>query len=239
MPRQQQDSASWGLPSQAWARTLLWLSLLVVNGGGPGGGLGFANIAPLPEETTRSQRMLPSSCPAELGEADLVGGPKTRTTIVIWKSKSKLGFYVENELAQVGEGHDACFDAVLGISPALWKAEQRDLGTLEGWYWVIRKLPHERKGFHKAVHLNYPNESDAALALAEGRIDEAEYVRISGAAALGLLAPDVTLGPPIAIHGLGSVSRDWTLGFLGLVDADMDWLYEAVECGETAVHIRP
>ena len=239
------------VPVPMVAVAAVWAGLLVIGNGDRGAVEGLAaNMAPVPRDFFPEDKPaeIASSCPSTLGEDVLAGSPGAETLIVVWKSRYQLGFYRDGKIASTGkseeigtEGRDipACFDVALGFEPEGAKTTQGDGKTPEGWYWMSWKIPHGQTSFYKALYVNYPNAEDAALALGEGRIDQATHDRIASAASKHSTVTDSPLGGLIEIHGSGNSPRNWTLGCVALDNSDMDWLYDAAVSGKTAIRILP
>ncbi|GAA4503287.1 L,D-transpeptidase family protein [Pseudaeromonas paramecii] len=109
----------------------------------------------------------------------------------------------------------------LGSNPLGHKLQQGDGRTPEGRYTIDARRPQSR--FYKALHISYPNEEDRRSAQARG----------------------VSPGSDILIHGqpngseaLGVQSSYWTNGCIGLLNGDMDELWQVVKEG-TPIEIRP
>ena len=206
-----------------------------------------ANVAPVPTDWFPENKPIdlpaeepPETCPDQLPEDIAADSRASGTVIVIWKSKYKIGVYDGGQLAQVPARElPACFDIALGFEPEGAKLTQGDGKTPEGWYWVSWKIPQGQTSYYKALYVNYPNGDDAALALAEGRIDQATHDRIASAASKHSTVTDSPLGGLIEIHGSGSRPRNWTLGCVALDNQNMDWLYDAAVPGGTAIRILP
>ena len=111
----------------------------------------------------------------------------------------------------------------LGKNPIGRKEREGDGKTPEGQYVIDRKIIHS--GFHRALHVSYPNTADRARA-----------------AALG-----VSPGGDIMIHGLknglgwlGPLHRfsDWTQGCVAVTNAEIEEIWDMVREG-TPVKIVP
>jgi hypothetical protein len=118
-----------------------------------------------------------------------------------------------------------------------------DARTPEGAYRVAG--PPRGSRFHQFIPIDYPSLADAEDARTEGRLSEAEYRRIAAAHAQDEPPPaDTALGGYLGLHGEGvrwrgdSRRRDWTLGCIGLADADVDFLAARISVG-TPVSILP
>lgn len=90
--------------------------------------------------------------------------------------------------------------------------------------------------------LDYPNREHTALALHDGRIDQATHDRIQQALAAGRTPPQNTpLGGAIGIHGIGAGDPDlhgefdWTDGCIAITDAQIRALDRWVRPGMTVV----
>lgn len=97
------------------------------------------------------------------------------------------------------------------------KNYQGDDATPEGLYYVTKKLGSGRTKFHKALLINYPNESDRR--------------RYDRAVRSGAIPKNVHIGNLIEIHGDGGRGKDWTNGCIALNNEDMDHLFSMVNTG--------
>ncbi len=104
----------------------------------------------------------------------------------------------------------------LGKNPIGPKEREGDGKTPEGQYVIDRKIM--QSGFHRALHISYPNAADRARA-----------------AALG-----VSPGGDIMIHGLknglgwlGPLHRfsDWTQGCIAVTNAEIEEIWDMVPVG--------
>jgi murein L,D-transpeptidase YafK len=123
------------------------------------------------------------------------------------------------------------------------KLQMGDARTPEGHYRLSG--PARASRFHRFIPFDYPSLADAATAHAHGRLADADYHRIEAAYARGEAPPaDTTLGGHLGIHGEGERWRgdsrllDWTLGCIGLADADVDFIAARSAIG-TPVWIGP
>jgi murein L,D-transpeptidase YafK len=107
-----------------------------------------------------------------------------------------------------------------GLAP---KRREGDLLVPEGRYMIDSRL--ERSGFHRALHVSYPDSADAARARRTG----------------------VKPGHSIMVHGiknglgwLGRLHRaaDWTAGCVAVTNREIEELWSAVPNG-TPIVIRP
>src|SRR5215469_11217340 len=107
-----------------------------------------------------------------------------------------------------------------GLAP---KQKKGDARTPEGRYIVDSR--NAASGYHKALHISYPNDDDRKRAAKHG----------------------VSPGGAVMIHGLpngegwvGSGHRlyDWTLGCIAVTDGEIDEIWTLVPDG-TPVEIRP
>ena len=113
----------------------------------------------------------------------------------------------------------------LGFDPRGHKQREGDGRTPEGWY---RTSDKPWSDFAGAIAVHYPNEHDAATALADGRLDAPQHEVVRDALARDRVPPQQTaLGGEILIHGGGS-REDWTLGCMALEDEDLGRLRTAL-----------
>lgn len=115
------------------------------------------------------------------------------------------------------------YEIALGQQPIGHKTQEGDERTPEGKYKL--DFRNARSIAHRALHISYPNGADIAQAQARG------------------VAP----GGAVMIHGLpnrfgwlGRLHRlfDWTDGCIGVTNAEMDEIWQAVPVG-TPIEIRP
>lgn len=151
------------------------------------------------------------------------------TLIRVYKGERRL------ELWKDGALEHACAVG-LGFSPTGHKEREGDGRTPQGTYYVCTRNDQSR--YYLSLGLSYPNEADAAAALAEGRISPEECEEIAEAIRAGRRPPwNTPLGGEIMIHGRGGGS-DWTAGCVAVDDGDMDILWEHGALG-TVVQIYP
>lgn len=142
------------------------------------------------------------------------GGPVDR--ILLLKGAHKLILFKDGR-------EIATYRVALGRSPVGPKTRAGDHKTPEDFYTLDRK--NSQSGFHRALHVSYPNSVDRERAAKQG------------------LSP----GGEIMVHGikngfgwLGRLHRlvDWTDGCIALTDAEMDQFWDLVPEG-TPIEIRP
>ncbi len=153
--------------------------------------------------------------PAAASRGD--GAPTAKADrVVVFKSERKL-------VLMRGEDVIKVYEVALGRYAKGHKVADGDQRTPEGSYTLDYRLP--RSAFHKAIHISYPNDEDAARA-----------------AALG-----VNPGGRIMIHGLpnkvpaSAVNHpklDWTQGCIAVTNREMDEIWAAVDDG-TPIEIYP
>lgn len=150
-------------------------------------------------------------------------------SIVVKKSQRLL------ELWQGGEVLIS-FPIGLGWAPEGHKQVEGDGKTPEGEYYVCVK--NYNSAYYLSLGVSYPNKTDAAAALQDGRINRDTYERIASAIDNGQ-SPDwyTPLGGAIMIHGCGSES-DWTAGCIAVDDEVMDYLFTCCSKG-TRITILP
>lgn len=145
---------------------------------------------------------------------------KSERVLELWHGSSLIGSY------SIG----------LGWEPMGHKQVEGDGRTPEGEYYVC--LRNGNSKFYKSLGVSYPNKTDAAAALEDGRIDQSTYNRIAQAIDHGE-CPDwyTPMGGNILIHGLGGTS-DWTAGCVGVDNDVMDILFDYCPIG-TRITILP
>jgi hypothetical protein len=92
-----------------------------------------------------------------------------------------------------------------------------DGATPEGVYRVLSKKDREDTSYHKALLLDYPNESDRQRFLRAKRE--------------GRIPSQARPGGLIEIHGDGGRGTDWTDGCVAVLNHEMDSLFEELSVG--------
>jgi murein L,D-transpeptidase YafK len=156
--------------------------------------------------------------------------------IEVEKSKRRLRAYCEG-------GAVVEMTAAVGRENEGTKLFAGDQRTPEGEYRVSE--PARQSRFHLFLPIDYPSRADAQWGYVQGRISARDYQRIVAAHDRGRPPPgDTALGGEIGLHGEGVRWRgdtqhiDWTMGCIGLTDADISFLVEHTEVG-TRVLILP
>ncbi|MCU1728279.1 L,D-transpeptidase family protein [Pseudomonas sp. 7P_10.2_Bac1] len=111
----------------------------------------------------------------------------------------------------------------LGKQPKGPKLQEGDKRTPEGLYWVDWRKRSEK--FNLAMHINYPNVTDAAAARRAG-VNPGSMIMIHG-------TPDSAENPEELFHTL-----DWTDGCIAMKNYEMREVWSMVKDG-TLVEIRP
>jgi len=111
----------------------------------------------------------------------------------------------------------------LGKQPKGPKLQEGDKRTPEGLYWVDWRKRSDK--FNLAMHINYPNITDAAKARREG-VNPGSMIMIHG-------TPDSEDNPEELFHTL-----DWTDGCIAMKNYEMREVWNMVKDG-TMVEIRP
>jgi L,D-peptidoglycan transpeptidase YkuD (ErfK/YbiS/YcfS/YnhG family) len=96
-----------------------------------------------------------------------------------------------------------------------WVGDKRvkgDKATPEGMYRIVKKFGSNKTKYHKALLINYPNETD--------REEFKQEI------AKGTLPRSAKIGSLIEIHGDGGRGVDWTEGCIALTDSEMDVVYK-------------
>jgi L,D-peptidoglycan transpeptidase YkuD (ErfK/YbiS/YcfS/YnhG family) len=96
-----------------------------------------------------------------------------------------------------------------------WVGDKRvkgDKATPEGMYKIVKKFGSNKTKYHKALLINYPNETDREEFKKE--------------IAQGTLPRSAKIGSLIEIHGDGGRGVDWTEGCIALTDSEMDVVYK-------------
>lgn len=111
----------------------------------------------------------------------------------------------------------------LGKQPKGAKTREGDKRTPEGLYWVDWRKKSDK--FNLAMHISYPNISDAAHARREG-VNPGSMIMIHG-------TPDTEENPESLFHTL-----DWTDGCIAMKNHEMREVWSLAKDG-TLVEIRP
>jgi L,D-peptidoglycan transpeptidase YkuD (ErfK/YbiS/YcfS/YnhG family) len=101
-----------------------------------------------------------------------------------------------------------------------WVGDKRvkgDKATPEGMYRVVKKFGSNKTKYHKALLINYPNETDKE----EFRNEIAK----------GTLPRNAKIGSLIEIHGDGGRGIDWTEGCISLTNSEMDVVFKVAREG--------
>ena len=147
---------------------------------------------------------------------------KTKTSILIEKSKYRLTLYHEGEPLKF-------YPVVFGSNPEGDKLREGDRRTPEGIFKIRDLYPHP--SWSKFIWLDYPNQSS--------------WQKHLEAKKQGKLNWFYPIGGEIGIHGVPNNSdnlidnqTNWTLGCISLKNKDVDEIYQAVSTG-TIVEIIP
>jgi L,D-peptidoglycan transpeptidase YkuD (ErfK/YbiS/YcfS/YnhG family) len=101
-----------------------------------------------------------------------------------------------------------------------WVGDKRvkgDKATPEGMYKIIKKFGNNKTKYHKALLIDYPNETDKE----EFRQEIAK----------GTLPRTAKIGNLIEIHGDGGRGVDWTEGCMALTDSEIDVIFKIAKEG--------
>jgi murein L,D-transpeptidase YafK len=137
-------------------------------------------------------------------------------SIVVEKSTHRMNLFKNGELLRT-------YKVALGRGGPERKSQEGDARTPEGAYYIDSRNP--QSGFHRALHVSYPDANDVAAAQARG----------------------VSAGSDVLIHGirnrlgwLGRLHRlvDWTAGCIAVTDGEMDEIWRVVPDG-TPILIKP
>lgn len=180
--------------------------------------------------TRRAQGHSPvEGCPArveDLPHSDLFDPADPRlqseSLIVVLKQQRRLVLFSGGVRAEAPGHTPACWWVGLASGYVEGHKQRRgDLRTPEGWQ---RTSDRPWSNYYQGISVHYPSAADAERGLTAGLIDAGERDAIVDAHARGQLPPMKTrLGGQIVIHG-GGGRADWTLGCVGMDDADIDAL---------------
>lgn len=159
------------------------------------------------------------------------------TLVVVYKRQQKIGLYKHGKLASLN-GQTACYSMALGSWPYEGKLRMDNQSTPEGWYNVARKRtenPYDlwpSTSFYKALHISYPAKKDVEEAYAQGVIDASVAANLLASIKKGELPNQSTpMGGQILVHGWDD-SLPGTFGCVGMRNADIDLLFDAVKEGD-------
>jgi len=141
---------------------------------------------------------------------------KTVDKILVIKSARRLELISDGKVIR-------SYRISLGKQPKGPKLQEGDKRTPEGLYWVDWRKRSDK--FNLAMHINYPNISDAAKARREG-VNPGSMIMIHG-------TPDSEENPEELFHTL-----DWTDGCIAMKNYEMREVWSMVKDG-TMVEIRP
>lgn len=145
---------------------------------------------------------------------------KGPSLIVVRKADRRLQRFESGRSVQLEDGSNACWPVGLGPAPEGHKFRRGDGRTPEGWYRTSDK-PWSK--WYAAIAIHYPNVIDAEAGRVQGRIKAPVQRQIASALHKDKKPLQNTkLGGEILIHGQGAT--DWTLGCVGMEDADIDQL---------------
>jgi hypothetical protein len=133
-----------------------------------------------------------------------------RAAIVVLKEKNELVLLERGRAIRV-------YPADIGSDGLGRKIRAGDRATPEGRYRVVAKKGRGRSRYHKALLLDYPNETD--------------WRRIAEARGAGEVPAGASPGGFIEIHGEGGRGRNWTDGCVAVSNADMDDLFARMKVG--------
>jgi murein L,D-transpeptidase YafK len=134
-------------------------------------------------------------------------------SVIVEKSLHRMHLFKDGELLRT-------YRVALGRGGPEPKSQEGDARTPQGAYFIDNRNP--RSGFHRALHISYPNATDSAAARARG----------------------VNAGSEVEIHGikngLGWIGRlhravDWTEGCIAVTNREMDEIWRVVPDGTPVV----
>lgn len=152
--------------------------------------------------------------------------------LVVDRKNYRIELYSEKVLVKT-------YKAVFGKNSSTNKTSVSDNVTPIGDYKICAMDSISK--YHKFLHLDFPNEHDAAEALKQNYIDNEEFRAITIAANKNICPPKETkLGAEIGIHGIGTYnaifknlpfSFNWTNGSIAVSNENINELYSVVKIG--------
>lgn len=143
-------------------------------------------------------------------------GGKTVEKVLVLKSAHQLQLINDGKPLKT-------YRISLGKKPVGAKEREGDKRTPEGFYWLDWRKVSDR--YNLAIHVSYPNVTDAARARREG-VQPGGMIMIHG-------TPDTEDNPEQLFHTL-----DWTEGCIAMRNTDMREVWSLVKDG-TMIEIRP
>lgn len=153
-------------------------------------------------------------------------------SLIVDKKNYRIELYSDKILVKT-------YKAAFGKNSGTLKISASDNVTPIGDYKICAIDTISR--YHKLLHLNYPNEQDAAEALKQNYINTDEFSTIMLAVKKNECSPKETkLGAEVAIHGIGTYniifknlpfSFNWTNGSIAVSNENIDELYSVVKLG--------
>ncbi len=155
----------------------------------------------------------------------LLGLPKWRQWVqqtIAWSRDSSAVVIIVDKLAHVLQVYHKGqllreFPVELGSNWLGHKRVRGDRATPEGQYFITKKVESGRSKYHKALAINYPNQTD---------LEEFEAAQQRGE-----ISRFAQIGGLIEIHGDGGKGVNWTEGCIALRNDDMDRLFSLVQVG--------
>jgi L,D-peptidoglycan transpeptidase YkuD (ErfK/YbiS/YcfS/YnhG family) len=116
------------------------------------------------------------------------------------------------------------YNCELGYNSSQQKLFAGDGATPEGRYYVTQVKVNGNSKYHKALLINYPNDTDRH--------------RFAQNKAKGIISSRAGIGRLIEIHGEGGRNEDWTEGCVALTNHAMDEIVAAVGVGTPVTIVR-
>jgi murein L,D-transpeptidase YafK len=137
--------------------------------------------------------------------------------VVVKKSQRKLQLLKKGQVIKE-------YRVALGENPSGHKLQEGDHRTPEGDYILDWRNP--RSGYHKSIHISYPNQRDQAVAQALG-VPPGGMIMLHG-------LPNHIQSPTVRAEYL---RRDWTNGCIAVQDHEIDEIWRMVRDG-TPIRIQ-
>ncbi|MDA3502941.1 L,D-transpeptidase family protein [Acinetobacter sp. AOR34_HL] len=164
--------------------------------------------------------LAPIHPPLSAKEIEEINKTKPVTTIEVFKQQRQLKLKHHDQIIR-------SYPIRLGFNPIGHKQFEGDGKTPEGTYTIDWRNP--QSAYYKSLHISYPNPNDLA------------YAKQRQKSAGGDVMIHGTVPTPATAFPASSTympRKDWTLGCIAVINADMDEIWQLVKNG-TQIIIHP